>query len=1302
VRGRLLRRVRGIALAALAVACALPAIAGAAFPPEKPPPGNGPEGDPSESVRANSPNDPAFDRCEPDNVGGATCSNVFDQQYPLFGFAPNASQVSAPYANPTDSHVQRLGEQNTKAGRSPLGQVPGVSADRAWKYTTGLASVQVAILDTGIRWNNGGLRNKIALRAAELPRPQNGTTTCAVYDCDDNGAFNVDDYADDPRVSESAGHNEADGMLDGSDLLAVFSDGADGVGGATDANGYVDDIVGWDFFDDDNDPYDASSYSSASNHGTGRASEAGERGNDGAGGLGVCPRCQIVPMRVWDTFVVDTNNFAMAATYAADNEIEVVEGAVGALFNSRFARQAFAYAYRKGTFFTIVSSDLNTADHNVPTLYNEALQVQGTVADVQGLGENYPEEFQNFVNRFPLAPPLGSNLPPQTWFRNSGTTQYGGHAHIVMPAVTGSQATGQASGAAGLLMSYGRRKGTPLAPNEVKQLMTLTSQDVVAENTAPGRGVPDPAQPGWDQHFGYGLPDLGLAMEKIDEGKIPPQALIKSPDWFAPLNLARQTSVDVAGRIAAPRAAGFSYKLEWAPGIEPANGDFQKIGEGSGSGSFEGKLGTVDLAQVRAALDARVVPCPSHPSARGGATCDPTAPSRGPTDPEPNEPAFTVRVVVNDSAGNRGEDRKMLFAYRDQTLHPGWARDLDSGGEASPRLFDFDANNRLDVVQADSSGFLTVRRSDGTPVGRFNDGRPVKSKPYPNVHRGAPVYSAIEPPREVLRTPAIGDIDGDLEPEIVDSAGEHVYAWERDGKRVPGFPVRIDPSKSEPEDRTRDNHVKRGFSASPALGDFNDDGKLDIAIAALDQHLYAWDGTGTPLPGFPVLLKKPGEDLVGAESINTAAVGDIDGDDKPDIVVATNEVAESECDPPPGFEGPAGTFACLAQNVATGQGTTGRVYAVNGQGDFLDNWPISPSGLLPDVLPFVGPGVDHVLGDVSDDGKLDVIGNISSGELRATDGSTGSQIREYPTAPVEGEAVDRTKALNLFENPIVADFDDTNPGLEVAKGGMTLAGLVNLGVAVGQNLPYNHLLMAWSGNNGNSLAAYPQTVEDYQLLSSPAVADVSDAPGKELVVGTGLYFVRSMNAAGLEGAGWPKFTGGWNFAVPAIGDADDDGKLDVASLTREGFAFLWKTDRPACGGNAEWWTSRHDEHNSGAYTTDARPPGKPKALIAFKQNRVATLRWTAPGDDWMCGTAARFRVLASPDKIKRPTQGTPVGPDVTVTKGAGETETFTAPVPRGTRFVAVLYQDEAGNWGHQNNEPFTPAGTRRSIESPDG
>ena len=177
----------------------------------------------------------------------------------------------------------------------------------------------------------------------------------------------------------------------------------------------------------------------------------------------MCPRCQIVPLRVWDTFVADANNLSQAALYAADNGIEVVEGAIGGLFNSRFGRAAFARAYRQGVFFAIVSSDLNTADHNIPTLYDEAMQVQGSVSDVEGLGQSSAE-----VGAFLGDLGIPTSAPIGTWFRNSGTTQYGGHAHIVMPAVTGSQATGQAAGAAGLVSSFGRQKNPALRSSRTR------------------------------------------------------------------------------------------------------------------------------------------------------------------------------------------------------------------------------------------------------------------------------------------------------------------------------------------------------------------------------------------------------------------------------------------------------------------------------------------------------------------------------------------------------------------------------------------------------------------------------------------------------------------------------------------------------------------------------------------------------------------------------------------------------------------------------------------------------------------
>jgi hypothetical protein len=1215
--------------------------------------------DPNESVRAHTPNDPRFDGCETDDQDGQTCENVFEEQFQRFGFAPGSSQSTATYKNPTDPHTARLMQQNTLAGRNPLGQVSGVSADRAWKYTPGDPSVRVAIIDTGIEWQSRALRLRVALNRGELPKPQKaGDVPCADYDCNGDGEFNVDDYAADSRVSKTAGQDgSADTLLDGSDLIAVFGhDGQD-----EDSNGYVDDIAGWDFFDDDNNPADVSSYASADGHGTGQAEEAAGQGNDGSSEVGVCPHCQVVPLRNWDSFVPDTNNFAQGVTYAADNGIQVVEGAVGALYNSKYAQAAFDYAYRKGTFLTIVSSDINSANHNIPTVYDESLFVAGSVADSEGLGtEGYPQPLIDFFGSHGVN--LVSNVPVATYFRNSGLTQYGGHAHIVMPAVTGSVATGQASGAAGLVYSMARKKNLspPIAPNEVKQILTGTAEDVVPANT-PGHSVPDPSQPGWDQHFGYGRPDLGLALEKVDQGKIPPQVLIDSPDWFAPLNVETTKTVSIGARLSAQRAAGYSWQLEWAPGLEPCETDFKPVASGSGTQPRDDALGSIDLQAVRAALDARHTTtadpaCNPPQPVTGGSTPDPTAPGKGPGDRDPNEPAFTVRVVVHDTAGNRGEDRKVLFAYRDTTAHPGWSKHIGTGGESSPRLYDLDGDNRLDTVLGDSSGELSAYRDDGSRLGSFNGGQPVSTGAYANAH-DSPGSASIGKPREVLRTPAIGDVDGDGSPDIVDSAGEHVYAWDLSGHPLPNFPLRLDPAFSAPAIRNKQNHVKRGFIASPTLTDLDGDGRLDIAIAGMDQHLYAWNGSGDPLPGFPLLLKKPGEtyaQVAGAESINTAAAGDIDGDKKPDLVVATNEVEGVTSGPEiPG-----------APSLG---GADGRVYAVNGKGQFLAGWPITPNALLPDILPFVGPGVDHSLGDVNGDGRLDVVGNIATGSVNALDGKTGAELASYEATPQGGEHQDRSFIANAFDDPILADVDTTAAGPEVAKAGLTLQGAANL-LLVGENLPYNHVLQAWGASSGKELPAYPQNTEDYVLLSSPSAADVSDAPGRELMVGTGLYLLRSMNAQGIEGTGWPKFTGGWIESVPVTGDADGDGKLEVGTVTREGNAFLWDTDSPACGTNDEWWTSHHDEFNTSAYGTDSRPPGTPGKLSATRQNGKIVLSWTAPGDDWLCGNAKTYRLTGAPDAPAAP---------------LGQRQTRTVDDVAGRDRIAVMYVDEAGNPGHR-------------------
>ena len=51
-------------------------------------------------------------------------------------------------------------------------QVSGFNAAGAWKIERGRPDVVVAILDTGIKWDELGLRRQIHLNTGELPLPQ--------------------------------------------------------------------------------------------------------------------------------------------------------------------------------------------------------------------------------------------------------------------------------------------------------------------------------------------------------------------------------------------------------------------------------------------------------------------------------------------------------------------------------------------------------------------------------------------------------------------------------------------------------------------------------------------------------------------------------------------------------------------------------------------------------------------------------------------------------------------------------------------------------------------------------------------------------------------------------------------------------------------------------------------------------------------------------------------------------------------------------------------------------------------------
>jgi len=89
-----------------------------------------------------------------------------------------------------------------------------------------------------------------------------------------------------------------------------------------------------------------------------------------------------------------------------------------------------------------------------------------------------------------------------------------------------------------------------------------------------------------------------------------------------------------------------------------------------------------------------------------------------------------------------------------------------------------------------------------------------------------------------------------------------------------------------------------------------------------------------------------------------------------------------------------------------------------------------------------------------------------------------------------------------------------------------------------------------------------------------------DAP--EILAGSGGYLVHAIDARGVEAPGWPKFTGGWIIAAPAVGQRFFIKGQVVAATTREGDLWVWrghgnrKTTPP-------WPRYHHDARNSGYF-----------------------------------------------------------------------------------------------------------------------
>lgn len=1425
-RGRTLASVRRIGLmAALAAALALTAPAASADFPYTGPTGNA--------------HDPTTWKLPP----GVAPSN-FDDDWKLAA-TPEQSPQSAALVNPKPDElcgVRGASVLDSNAVFPPTANScmgAGTPVNTAFEQTLGRPDVVISVLDSGIKWNDRGamvaVRKKVWLNAGELPAPRVdlrqsfdpstgvdcgahygavgsggdysrsggklGPGGAIPYDVLGQGVFNVLDYACDSRVAAvvdgasplHALRHGPPGMLTPEDLILAFSDGVD-----HDHNGFANDIAGWNFVDNNNDPYDDVQYG----HGTGEAQDSNGEANTSQE-LGTCPDCMVMPLRVGESFIADVNRFAQAVLYATDQGAYVIQEALGTLNSSYFTRQAIEYAYRHGTVVIASAADEAAEHHNQPGSLPDAVVV-------------------NSVNQYET--PF-TNVPP-SYLQLNGCTNFGPRVMLSVPSSScSSEATGKSAGVAGLIYSAAinaiadgklrpagdctRVDGSPcpITANEARQLIasgniagTTTANSAPSTGTSPadegngaqaddvnfaqqpelschpvaapsctdpnlntvfaadlGAGVDLPAadthryhaRKGFDEFYGYGRLNAYKAVVAAANGTIPPEADITSPDWFQQLDPA-QAQIPVGGYVNARRP--YTCQVEVAPGGDPNNGlvtdtppgDFTTVdssycdGRTVHSAPYSGTLGQINTAQLKASFPANVQGWGGNEN-RGLVQTSNGRPNTMPY-------AFTVRVVVSvlrtaSSPAMTGEDRRQLFLHRDREMLPGWPRELRSDGASSPLLTDLDGDNRNELVVATSDGWIYALRRNGSEV----PGWPVHTTALP-LHTGEVAYRTLGTGHycDVLGALAAGDLfhDGQIDIVADDNCG-NVYAWNPQGKLV--FEQHSNPAFSgaplQPFHTVRQNPRDRteiGFLASPVLAHLSGkaNSQLDIIVAGEDRHLYAWRPSanrlaGSAVPGFPVLMvdpdkitavdpvtnhltfsstraeANPGINEDQGKLIDTPAIAQLSGPgSKPSIILGTNEEYGANT----GDEGQmnAGDFTSASLGLLGQTGVlgyaNGRTYVVKASGGrmtcsggachssaFAPGWPkkigIIERGLLPDVgegingSPVVAPltcpdgGAGMKIGVAPDAGPAYIF-NPGGSSCYGTDQSGRDNSLETDFSAGHGQY--DHPAFAAVGYPAFGSLNGRSIDLFTPQAGLTRA----LDVALNDYQGGQDFIGGWDPRTAQQLPGFPAEVNDLQFLTGPVIGQITSSGGQDVIGGTASLDLAAFGANGLPASSaWPKLTGDWTIATPTLGsfgtlDTSSSARKDVVSITRMGTLAVYSTPAPACSPSSSP-RFHHDDWNSGDYLTDAVPPGKPYNV----RLRGRVLRFTASGNNLLCGTASRYQLVTSSRPITpanfasaRALSGAPAP------KAAGTAQSLRLPAG-AERYVAIRAVDVAGNVG---------------------
>ncbi len=192
------------------------------------------------------------------------------------------------------------------------------------------------------------------------------------------------------------------------DNLWVNSGEIPGNGIDDDSNGYIDDIHGYDFQNDDSDPYDDSG------HGTHVSGIAGAVGNNGQGIVGINWKIDLMQLKAFNNKGRGNTSTGIAAIeYAVENGAKIINASWGAEDKSRLLKQVIEKAREDGVLTIAAAGNDSKQIKNYPAAFESVI----SVASVDSGGRK--SEFTNH------GPTIDISAPGTAIFSTKVNNSYG-------------------------------------------------------------------------------------------------------------------------------------------------------------------------------------------------------------------------------------------------------------------------------------------------------------------------------------------------------------------------------------------------------------------------------------------------------------------------------------------------------------------------------------------------------------------------------------------------------------------------------------------------------------------------------------------------------------------------------------------------------------------------------------------------------------------------------------------------------------------------------------------------------------